>query len=542
MRSNRKGDRELSKRYYCQLLKEKVFQAFLLGGASLLIAFPGSLPAETTLDPQKPMTIDEAIRMVVSQSRLVRLQQLEVMKSDLDLNRHEATFDPILEMSYRGGVSKTKMMPSTILQGTKAYQDRYALGISKVFKTGTYFKAEVSDERIDTNSGEGIIAYTDPLFSMLSQPPLHTGALTFVLQQELLQSGFGETLYRANEIKSNEAQIKRKEARYMLSKVIVKTMVDYWSLAIAEDRLKTAEVLLKNTRYIRGVTARKLRMGLAESFEMNQWNALLEGARSQLDGARLERDTMRMELLRTLDLDEDVPITGASELESELPENLDLQSDIQNALANRPDLQNIRLQKENIMIAYQLAQNKLLPSVTLGATYSSRDFGRHARTARSAILDGSYPESGVEFKVQYPLWNEEARADLRETKLAYRQLEIQEEQMERQVKDEIKLIHRQIQTSHQVLKRGERMVNQTERFYRGILAEYRRGKVQAETIREALDALAKARQSLSEMKINYNITLIRYELLRNNIFEKYHIDVDATIKRLEDELQQTEPG
>ena len=44
-----------------------------------------------------------------------------------------------------------------------------------------------------------------------------------------------------------------------------------------------------------------------------------------------------------------------------------------------------------------------------------------------------------------------------------------------------------------------------------------------------------------EAIINYNISLVRYDLTRNTIFTKYAIDIDSVVDRMQNEQDAYQP-
>ncbi len=478
-----------------------------------------------------PLTMEDTVRFVLDHNSLVRIQKLELLKSDTDLLKDEQKYTPSLGLLYQSLDRKNKTLPSTLFSGTEVHGDTITASIDKLFVSGTYFRAEVSDTRSDSNAGKSTAAQGTVL-SSLAQPPLHTGALTVMLRQELMKNAFGYSQRRLNDIARNKALIQRQELTQQLSQLVAKTMIDYWTLSISEEGVKTAELLLNNTNFIRYVTLQKLNIGLAEGFEVNQWNALAMQAEIQLAQVKVERNSKRRELLRTMNLNPDLELTGTTELYDEIPKDIDAKKDLEMAYKTRPDLLNIRLQRENAERFKELAENALLPSVSLSGKYSSRDWGRHANTAFNEVPNGKYPEVGVEFKVEYPLWDDGIKVDARNAQYALRQLTIQEEMIKRQVSDEIKDGLDRIKTAHEALQKAKDAEAQTTAFYGGLVVRYRQGRFTAVAVKNALDALVQSRQALMQAKINFNISLIRYELARNRLFDRYKVNIDEVLDKM----------
>ncbi len=480
----------------------------------------------------RPLSLKEAVQLVLKNNVDLKIQKLELKKADTEEKKDETKYAPIVGLTYQGLRKIDPASGATVFSGTKQYTDVLTGSVAKLFKSGTYFEVQLSDTRFDSNAGESVFA--TGILAQLAQPPLHTGSLKIILRQELVKNAFGYSQRRLNRIARNNSKILYENLVYSLSQLIVKTMVDYWTLAIAEENVKTAEVLLSNTRRIRSITIRKRRIGLAEGFEVNQWNALVSSFDAQLKNAQLERDAARRNLIRALNLKPGTELSGETQLVETMPTDVDAKQDVKWAFANRPEIKNLKLQMENARMALELAKNSRLPSVTIGGSLAHRDQGLRARTAFNEVPSGKFPEYSVEFKVEYPLWDAGSKADVRNAKVSLRQLSIQKSNLERQIRDEIAEGYQRIQVAHEVLEKTAGAERQNRAFYFGLLRRYRQGRFTAVAVKNALDALAQSRQALMQAKINFNISLVRYELTRNKIFQKYDIDVEKVLGKTGD--------
>lgn len=483
------------------------------------------------LKENQPLSLQEVVQLVVQNNNTIKLQKLELIKSDTDLKKEDSKYAPTIDFKFQSYEKIDKQLPQTIFQGTKINQDTYSVGIQKLFESGTFFRIEGSDTRFDSNSGENALALTNPILQQLKQPPLHTGTIKILFQQDLLKNAFGYSQKRLNEIARKKSLIQKEQIELQLSGLIVKAILDYWNLAISELEVKSAKGLLNNVNLIRNITYQKFQFGLAEAFELNQWNAVYSQTEIALNLAELNKETQKKELLRSLDLDSSVEISGSSELQKELPKDINLQEDIEYALKTRQDYKAIEHSYEIARLSKELASNNLLPSMKIGGQYSTRDFGRYSGSAWDKVYNGKYPEKAIEFSIQYPLWDEGAKVDERNAQIALQQLEIQKKELQRKIKDEIELGYKQIQTAYDSLKKAENAYNQTYNFYTGIINGYRLGRFNTTIVKNALDALIQAEKGYNQSLINYNIVLVRYDLLRNKIFEKFKIDLNKILNQ-----------
>lgn len=493
-----------------------------------------TIPLDSSGNPL-PLTMAQTIKIVLENNDDVSLQQLEILKSDTDLIKDESQYSPVLESGYSYSKTINKKFPTYANEGNISDTGRAYAKISKLFKSGTSFQVEGSDTRIDSNANE--VNLGDQIVgsggdSLRPKRPVHQGAVSVGLKQELLKNAFGYNQRRINSINKNNAKILRENLIFQLTSIVVDALINYWNLSIADEQLKTSKLLLQNTKNIRTITIRKRNIGLAESFEVNQWNALVSSAKTNLELATLDRDNKQRELLRVMNLNPGLNLTGKTRLENVKPNDINPVEDLKYAYNTRPDFQGIRLKMENAKKSYELSENALLPSVSLGGNYSSRSYGRHSRSAYNEVPNNRYPDYGVEFKVEYPLWNESARVDSRNARINLQKLRIEERKLHRQIRDEINSGKSTIEVTYNAVQNAKDALGQTEAYYKGLIYRYRQGRFNAVSVKEALDQLVKSRQAYTEALVNFNISLIRYDFVRNKVFVRHKIDIYKVIDKL----------
>jgi len=478
------------------------------------------------------LTLEQIIKFVLEHNISVRLDKYDIVKSDTAERKENSKYAPVIGGGISASRSVSNRTRSSIFQGTDQSKNKNYLYVEKAFSSGTFLRVEGSDVREDSNAGKETLTQTSA-FSGLSRPPQHTGSVAVTLQQEFVKNAFGYSQRRIDQMARNNAAMQRQALTQKLSQLVVETMVDYWQLSTAEWNVKTATMLLDNVRNIRNVTINKRTLGLAEYFEVQQWDALLAQSESSLKQATLQRDQLRRNLLRVMNLAPDTRLTGATELREEMPAGVNLARDVELAMENRPDLKNLELAMRNSRMQLEIAENSRQPSVTLGGTYASRDYGRHGNTAFNQVGTNRYPEYQVELKASYPLWDEGNRVDARNARIDLRKSKLEEDLLRRQVADEVRSAIDEMQTSHSILANARRALDRNENYYQGLLYRYGQGRFTAVALKNALDAVAQSRNYLAEALIQFNISLVRYDLARNMVWKRYNIDIDKVIGELQ---------
>ena len=473
---------------------------------------------------QKTLSIDDILEIALRNGYDARIAAIDRAQADTAEKQNQSQYAPRLALSYAGTETTDPVTPASAFQGNESTQDVYSASIGKQFNTGTYFEVAGSDTRFDSNAGEGDAANTsgDPAFASLAQPPLHTAALSVTLRQELLRNGFGYNSRRRDRIANIRTAINASRAELVTTEILVDTLIRCWNLALADSSLATADRLLRNTKRVRGITAQKTRLGLADRLENNQWSALVNQAEINLREVRLNRLEQSRTLARSLGIESDLDIQGRLYISDAPPEAIDLEADLAYALANRPDIVNLRRELKVARLEAEIAANERLPSVSLSGTYSGRNQSRTARQAASSeIPRGIYPESRVEFRVEMPLWDEGVAVEARNAALNLKRLEIQESELVHRIRDELRLGEERIRIGHEKLNQAHSSVRQNRAFYAQLLRQYSRGRYSAVAVKNALDALAQSENTHMQARIDYNISRVRYDFIRHRFLERY---------------------
>lgn len=288
-------------------------------------------------------------------------------------------------------------------------------------------KLEASTTRFDSSAFEDPRT-TPSSLAILAIPPQYTSALTITLSQEILKYSFGKTQKEKEAILRQNTVIKREELIYILSQLVVQTLIQYWSLNIYDSNVKTLQDLESNTRNIRDLTTRKRNLGLSEGFEVNLWNSILSQTAGNLEKAKVSRKEAERNLIRILNADPSSKIEGVTDLQENVPTDFNVEKDYIYALEHRTDLKNLRKQREIAELNLKIKEAEDMPSLKLSGGYSTR--GQNIVSPQQNIMDTNrgvasfkYPEAYAAFQFSYPLWDKGIKADIRNAKLDVENLE-----------------------------------------------------------------------------------------------------------------------
>ncbi|MCE9501695.1 MAG: TolC family protein, partial [Leptospira sp.] len=144
-----------------------------------------------------------------------------------------------------------------------------------------------------------------------------------------------------------------------------------------------------------------------------------------------------------------------------------------------------------------------------------------------------YPEFKGEVKLTYPLWDQGIKAAIRDAGVSIKQSKLKEETLRKEIRDELQNRKSAIESGYIVLQKAMKTREESERFYDGLIVRFRQGRFTALARKNALDGVVQSELGVVQAKINFNINLLRYDLAKNYIFEKFGVDVEKEISRIQ---------
>jgi outer membrane protein len=290
--------------------------------------------------------------------------------------------------------------------------------------------------------------------------PYTGSALALTATQPLLR-GFGLSLNRRYiRISGNERRIASLLFRQQLTATVygvIRLYTDFVALCedqkVKQQSLELAQDLYANVKV-------QVDEGTAAPVELTRANAQVFSTRQDLivaTGLRDEEEAvLKSVLTRSGNEDPEVRAARIIPLDSlSIPEQDEvrpIQDLIRDALANRPDLDQARLQVENQQIGLEGARNATLPQVDLVGVMQNNGMAGPANPLSAnpggawaggygGVLDQIFtrknPTYGVGLQVNLPIHNRIAEADLARDEVQVKQSSIRQRQLENQARLEV---------------------------------------------------------------------------------------------------------
>ena len=502
---------------------------FLILGETMVFAKDAAEKPPRSQPKNMNLSIEKAVDLVLHNNLTLRSAKYDVIMSDTQVKKNQKQYAPVLELGGSYLWQKSPLNASNrIGGGQEFYQWEVNAALSKMYSSGTTISVGV-DQIISDSNDQPLLFGTQviPALPQFMTPSIYVG-----IQQELLKNAFGYTQRRNEMVLLKNAQIQRESLVNTLSVLVVNALVDYWQVTINKRAVVNAQDQLKATRNVRDIVSRNIRLGLSERFDLNQYNSLvaLGEAKEALAEQNLKESIRK--LLRTINVPADTKISGVTNLIETRPLLVEKEA-LETAYKKRADYRNAVLSVEAAKLEVELHENNALPSLTAGVRVQSNGQDTNFFTAQTDLPKLTYPQWQASIKMTYPLWDEELKTNVRNAHLRLRQAKLKLEDMRQEVEFDVKNHLEQVKLQHNVLLRNKEASQEADKYYALLLRRSRQGKFNAATVKSALDNRIEARQRELESLVAYNIALLRFELAKNEIFEKYNVDVEKLLREVQ---------
>jgi len=320
-------------------------------------------PAEAK-DKALSLTLEECILRAMKNNLTVAVQVMEPKIAETSLSRAGEKFIPSLSFSSsRRSTNSASYSWIDAAEKVITDYDRYSTQINQSLPTGGSFDIILDGYKNDTNQKFQTI---NPRFG---------STLTFNLTQPFLKD-FGPKMSRREiTIARNNLTISESQLKKTLLDTIYQVEDAYWNLAYYIDNLDIRKLALTLARDLLEKNRRSVEVGTLAPIEI--LSAQAEVATREADILQAEAQVKNAEdrLKAVINLSAEEEKLATTIIPADKPDftekAMSLEQALSTALANRPDLESVRLGLKNQEINVSYAKNQLLPSLNLSASYWS---------------------------------------------------------------------------------------------------------------------------------------------------------------------------
>jgi outer membrane protein TolC len=410
------------------------------------------------------------------------------------------------------------------------------LTYSQAFPTGTAFSFNFEDTR---QTGNSIYNYLNPALNVYYR-------ITF--QQQLLAGfGLGPNL-RYLRIAKNNRKISDTAFKDQVIATVTQIANIYWDLANAYQDVQVKERSFEFAKETLDRDQKQLELRAIPAMDVTKAGTEMENREQELTSAKttlvLQESLIKNALTKNLDdlTLEEIPVVPTEKMEAdvEAPTGVTLESLTDEALRDRPELQESTIDLDSRNISRSAARNALLPTLSLQGYYGgsglagvdnpASGYDSSVPTDNSAAIgrafNNSSPDYLVGLAVRIPLRNRVLKSDQYRSELEYRQSELLIQQQKKQIRIEVRNALYALQQSQARVASARRGRDLAQKTFDISKQEQQLGAGSDSQTLLAQRDLAVAESALAEAETLYEKSRIELERAVGSTLESHNIQLE----------------
>lgn len=385
----------------------------------------------------KSLSLNDCIQLALQHNFDVRIERVNPEIARYNVSLASAGYDPSLD--FRATHSDNSSL-GTLINGTLSIpasttkSDSFNVGIGGAAPIDSGLTYSLNASVSQTIGDRFLIDTNGNLITSSFQNA--NGSASISLTQPLLKNLWIDNI-RYN-IQISKSQLRGTEwgLRGRVIDIITQVETAYYNLIAARENVKVQEKALQLAEQLLAENKKKVEVGALAQLDEKQAESQVASSRADLLTAQNTLGT-RQRVLKNLLSDDysewsNVLVDPAEPLTA-VPQMLNLQASWQNGLTMRPDLEQARLNADQLGITLKFQRNQLFPQLDLTGT-----FGRNGNSGVYSEVfgqirdaEGPFYSVGAEFRI--PLGNQAARSNYKITKAQRAQALLRLKQLEQTI-------------------------------------------------------------------------------------------------------------
>lgn len=417
----------------------------------------------------------------------------------------------------------------------------YNIGLGQTLPTGGSWQLTLSNQRLTTNS----------VFTTLN--PQYATTLALDVTHPLLRNFRLPPMEQQIRIAKKALDLSDSQFRQRVIEIITQVQKAYFDLVFAIRNVEIMQESVELARVQHQNNLQQVEAGTLAPLELHQSTAEIERRQQDLILA-IAQVTSAENALKGLILPNlNDALWRANIVPTEniefLPPAIDEESALRLALENRPEMEQIRLQKEQNEVNIKYFANQTRPQVNLVARYASfgiaglevppdprfpfgggavpTEFLGGPATALGNAFRQRYRDVAVGVSFSFPLRNRTAQANLGQAKARARLLDFQEHQLVQQIAIEVRNAVQNVLSARQSIEaaRAARLAREKQlegeqlRFEAGITTNY--------LVLQYQNQLSWARGAELQALVNYNKAIAELQRVMATTLTTHNIQISS---------------
>jgi len=490
----------------------------------------------------KALSLDEVIAQALKNNLDLQIEMTNPEISRALLDKSSAIFIPTLTVELGSGSTTTPS--SSIFTGAdieKADSGSLGFTLSQNLLFGGSFSIGLDNSRNSTNSR----------YSQIN--PRYNSQLTFNLAQPLLKN-FGLTATKRNVyIARNNRDKSIFALKQSVIDLIYQTEEAYWNLVYSHQNLEVKEKSLQLAKDLLKQNEIQVKVGVSAPMDILTAQAEVAARESETLQARSQIQTYEENLRRILNISQMPEAIVPRDKPQFNPDRADLNQFLLQALENRPDIGQIRMELKNKNIDVRYFRNQRLPNLQLTASYYTKglsgtpqdvDFSLLPVDATADTIGGNLSDSlrdalkslyrnySFGLQLSLPVFNTSARADLAQARLNLEQTLLTLKKIESTIYSDVKQIIMDLETTAKIVEANrisrelaeQKLVAEQKKLAVGLSTNYLVLQYQRDF----------SNAQIAELKslIDHNLALSRVDKVRGTTLEKHRIAFSELLPKI----------
>lgn len=418
-----------------------------------------------------------------------------------DYSKGAAQFDPDIGLPVPGQENTTDSFNSSI-RGILPY-------------TGLQYSLVANGSETETlgGGGSGFDSSRGGTAIVLTQP---------LLRNFWIDSGRLGITQARNNFRSTELALKRR-----VMDTITQVEVAYFNLIFTYESMKVQEMALQLAKRSLDETMKRFEVGTVAELETKQTESQVAAREADLLTARRNLDIQQNVLKRLLsDNYAQVHrlILKPKESLSAEPHVFDVQLSWDRGLSERPDLEQSRIELENMGLQLKYDRNQLYPQLDLFGTYGRNGTGIDIGETYEAIGNGDQPTHRFGAALSIPLGNRAARSRYRSNKVREEQLLLTLKSQEQGIMIEIDNAIKQAASSYDRVQATRKASEYSLAALEAEQKKLENGKSTSFVVLQLQNDLTSARSSELRAVADYNNALSELSFRDATTLQRHNID------------------
>lgn len=496
---------------------------------------------EHVRDGKLYLRLNEFLALVLKNNTEIQMTRLDVLTAANSILDARAIFDPAINVNF--STSRANQPQYNQINGAEqlnSLSQQGQIAFEQTLSTGQTVSAGFNSYRNSSNSA-----------FVFFNPSITTG-LDLAITQPLLRDRNRIQLRAPMRIAKTMLQITSDQSEARIADLVANAARQYWDAVEARENIRVQQlsVNLAQKSYDRDRMA--LELGALSQLEIYQSQSQVAQRKVGVIQAQASYREMVDSVRRLIGADLDPAIRGMEIVFDDDPASLPLASPLQSAedtlqqaLAHRPELMQVRRHYEIDDLNASMARNSMLPRLDLGVQAGAAGLGGNQIpiTGPLGIVSGfvqgglgdalrqtfsfTSPYYGFSLQMTLPARSSSAEARLANARVSRARDKYQERQMEQQVIREVKTALNQVESGEQQIEAAKIARDLAQKNVDAEQQKYEAGSITAFELLDAQNRLASLEGSLVSAYTSYQRALVVFKRANWTLLDGMGIIVEA---------------